>query len=556
VALRSTSLQDASSILQTNEIREGDSSSVNLAAVVPQNSPSVVLSSSISDATSTTTPAPLPLSSTNSEISSHLTSRKRLFKNKKSIEKFQKSLLPVERNGIVRQLPDFMARIESNLTSFRNDSIIPHVPAVVDSKGMDRMKELRKEAGQMPVVKDEDLEAAVDKLNEKLRQERSYEVVVVTEWGLLNGHRLPQRLKKGKGHDPDMLKIEKQCFLEMKVRCLDKGLPFQHVLIRVEGDGTCFTYSSLEAVLLMQHFQQKISRGGGMVPDAKAVKKAVLAKLSTSAMEVTRSGLLFIDEFKNHHVVMPGGLMYASAYPGDFAELDEVSKQEILHDFKFECFTGQKVSSFNSELVSTMMAMEMGVTNNQFGNQMGSWQEYNKSTQPPLMETYQCNMNSHYWGLIDANEIKQTQVYSDAQLAQLKRVEDFVFKKHTETVPSMKKLGRQEPRKLLTLAQNMAWVDSLKMDANRAMRNWRRHLLLTAMLPIFPGMVNTALNLQHESTCPSKDECAQASVEAVRLGLFSGTEMNSVLVNVDKFWDNKKMSMDELGKLNQLCMKK
>jgi hypothetical protein len=336
----------------------------------------------------------------------------------------------------------------------------------------------------------------------------------------------------------------------MKIRCLDKGIPFQHVLIRVEGDGTCFTYSSLETVLLMQHFQDLlVSKEGRVVPEAIAVKRAVLAKLSRSAMELTTSGeVLFIDHFKNHHMY-DGRRAYADAYPGPFTELDSVSQAEVLHDFKYDCYSNQSIEAFNSELVSTVMATEMCVTSHQLGNLLGSWQEYNQGSM--LMNTYQCNIGGHYWGFLEADEVKQTKIYSSVELAQLKRMESFVLKKHTEEVPLVKKLKRVGNRRFSELVKKFAWFQSLELDAKRAVRNWKRYLLMSAMLPIFPGFI-TDTSAEKTDEKPSRGKCVEALVEVVRRGMFGGTEMNAILKCVGEFWD-KKISVEEMEKLNKLC---
>jgi hypothetical protein len=367
-------------------------------------------------------------------------------------------------------------------------SIIAQTNKKTQKKGK-KGKKTKEETTEVPaevkvpaVVKNPALEDLVQNFNLRIKQQL-YHAEVVTEFGVHN--------KGTKAKCAAEAKFEIQAFKQFRFLLSTMKVKFDHSLVRVDGNGSCYTYSTLASILLSRYYFNNSAYARRIT--AQQLKVMVAKEMLENPHKLTDDKVAFIDCWLRHE-----DPEWIAAYPkGSFAVMSELEKDELLADYRHMCATYPKVEQYNSELISLVTARLLGLRMHQFSQSLQTWVVFNEGeNMPPRHDVFLMNNGCHYWTWIHNSEIRNQGVVLfpsplDKQKYNLTKIVcDFTNEQVEPITEPIFPAKRLPERQLRYLGNAYAEAERKLCESRKVKRRWHLHHMLCFVLSHVGGLLS------------------------------------------------------------------
>lgn len=290
--------------------------------------------------------------------------------------------MKVIRNNVKNNKEEVMVNLPSNNTA--------HPPAVEQEESIPA------------VVKDERLEDLLDRLNAKF--EKSL-IQVISEWGVMYGPNAAE--------DDSDAEFECRMFEVLRLHLAKEGIQFDHSLVRVDGNGTCFNNSIVAAIQLCRYFRDSSRDDGRVIITPQQLKVLVAVELFKNPFKPL-GNLSYIDTFLYYH-----DAEYRRAYPEmHYNMLSVESQEEVMADYLVMCTQYTHVKTFNNELITMVTAQMLQIEVDQYSDSLFTWVKGNLPLQKDkvLPKVILMNNGNHFWTWLHNSELGRKKKMKPAEL--------------------------------------------------------------------------------------------------------------------------------------------
>jgi hypothetical protein len=354
-----------------------------------------------------------------------------------------------------KKLPYCMSVIRSDVENNTTEIHPPSRSAAVATPA--------KESKRSVCEKDERLEWRLNKLNCEPWVVAQL-ISVVSEWGVTVGH---------VDRNQNYAAFERHAFDAFRALLEKDGIKFNHSLVRVDGNGTCFNNGIVASAGLPRYFRKSSRNDGKEMITPLQLKTLVSIELHDHPFKMIGE-MSYIDTF----IYNEDG-NYKLAYPDLYANLPPQSKTEVMADYLAMSSKYSREKTFNNELVALVTARMLSVELHQYSDKLLTWVVVNDNTEANLYKIYLMNGSDHFWTWLHNDELPglgHSKVFTSEETDSFNRMEGPLFEFDEMLSRKLPKVVRAAVRKKTRTIRVLAEAGVREEIENNALRASKRRL--------------------------------------------------------------------------------